>query len=121
MSSSHKRFAGVRVLIFDLDGTLIDSKLDLAHSVNAMLAHMGREAHVHETIFSFIGDGADSFLFHQQFPYAPLDAFGHNGSSFFNSRYFFHYRTSGMRIHDFRLAKHDATRVLQFRFGNIPS
>ena len=58
MTSNHKRFAGVRVLIFDLDGTLIDSKLDLAHSVNAMLAHMGREAHVHETIFSFIGDGA---------------------------------------------------------------
>lgn len=48
----------MRVLIFDLDGTLIDSKLDLAHSVNAMLQHMGREAHVHETIFSFIGDGA---------------------------------------------------------------
>jgi phosphoglycolate phosphatase len=58
MSTNHKRFAGVRVLIFDLDGTLIDSKLDLAHSVNAMLGHMGREAHVHETIFSFIGDGA---------------------------------------------------------------
>ncbi|MGA9180107.1 MAG: HAD-IA family hydrolase [Candidatus Acidiferrales bacterium] len=58
MSTNHKRFAGVRVLIFDLDGTLIDSKLDLAHAVNAMLAHMGREAHVHETIFSFIGDGA---------------------------------------------------------------
>lgn len=58
MSTNHKRFADVRVLIFDLDGTLIDSKLDLAHAVNAMLAHMGREAHVHETIFSFIGDGA---------------------------------------------------------------
>jgi phosphoglycolate phosphatase len=58
MSTNHRQFAGVRVLIFDLDGTLIDSKLDLAHSVNAMLAHMGREAHVHETIFSFIGDGA---------------------------------------------------------------
>jgi phosphoglycolate phosphatase len=58
MSTNHKRFAGVRVLIFDLDGTLIDSKLDLAHSVNAMLEHMGRETHVHETIFSFIGDGA---------------------------------------------------------------
>jgi phosphoglycolate phosphatase len=58
MSTNHKRFAGVRVLIFDLDGTLIDSKLDLAHSVNAMLGHMGREEHVHETIFSFIGDGA---------------------------------------------------------------
>lgn len=58
MTSNYGRFAGVRVLIFDLDGTLIDSKLDLAHAVNAMLAHMGREAHVHETIFSFIGDGA---------------------------------------------------------------
>jgi phosphoglycolate phosphatase len=58
MTTNHRRFAGVRVLIFDLDGTLIDSKLDLAHSVNAMLGHMGREAHVHETIFSFIGDGA---------------------------------------------------------------
>jgi phosphoglycolate phosphatase len=58
MSTNRKQFAGVRVLIFDLDGTLIDSKLDLAHSVNAMLAHMGREAHVHQTIFSFIGDGA---------------------------------------------------------------
>jgi phosphoglycolate phosphatase len=58
MSTHHKQFASVRVLIFDLDGTLIDSKLDLAHSVNAMLAHMGREAHVHETIFSFIGSDA---------------------------------------------------------------
>ncbi|MGA8674333.1 MAG: HAD-IA family hydrolase [Candidatus Acidiferrales bacterium] len=57
-TTNHRRFAGVRVLIFDLDGTLIDSKLDLAHSVNAMLEHMGREAHVHETIFGFIGDGA---------------------------------------------------------------
>jgi phosphoglycolate phosphatase len=58
MPTNHKRFPGVRVLIFDLDGTLIDSKLDLAHAVNAMLAHMGRAEHVHETIFSFIGDGA---------------------------------------------------------------
>ena len=58
MTTNYGRFAGVRVLIFDLDGTLIDSKLDLAHAVNAMLEHMGREEHVHETIFSFIGDGA---------------------------------------------------------------
>ena len=33
----------VRALIFDLDGTLIDSKRDLIHSVNAMLEEMGRE------------------------------------------------------------------------------
>ena len=48
----------MRALIFDLDGTLIDSKLDLALSINAMLEHMGREQHVHETIFGFVGNGA---------------------------------------------------------------
>ena len=32
----------IRLLVFDLDGTLIDSRLDLIHSVNAMLRHIGR-------------------------------------------------------------------------------
>src|SRR3989338_902284 len=32
----------IQLLIFDLDGTLIDSKLDLALSVNATLEHLGR-------------------------------------------------------------------------------
>jgi len=31
-----------RLLVFDLDGTLIDSRIDLANSINAMLAHYGR-------------------------------------------------------------------------------
>lgn len=53
-----KKFEGVRVLIFDLDGTLIDSKLDLALSINAMLHHMGRATLLHETIYSFVGNGA---------------------------------------------------------------
>ncbi|HTV57634.1 MAG TPA: HAD-IA family hydrolase [Verrucomicrobiae bacterium] len=51
-------FAGVRILIFDLDGTLIDSKLDLAHAVNAALVHLGRPRLDHEIIFSFVGNGA---------------------------------------------------------------
>lgn len=46
------------LLIFDLDGTLIDSKLDLAHSVNAMLARMGRAAIEHDRIYSYVGNGA---------------------------------------------------------------
>jgi phosphoglycolate phosphatase len=58
MPDDNKRFAGVRVLIFDLDGTLIDSKLDLANSVNATLEHMGRARLAHEKIYSLVGNGA---------------------------------------------------------------
>lgn len=62
MNKTGTRFAKVRALIFDLDGTLIDSKLDLALAVNAMLEHMGRTQHVHETIFSFVGNGAETLV-----------------------------------------------------------
>ena len=48
----------VRALIFDLDGTLIDSKLDLIHSVNAMLTEQGRAKLSDEVISSYIGHGA---------------------------------------------------------------
>ena len=48
----------VRALIFDLDGTLIDSKRDLIHSVNAMLGEMGRAQLDEETISGYIGHGA---------------------------------------------------------------
>jgi phosphoglycolate phosphatase len=47
----------VRALIFDLDGTLIDSKRDLIHSVNATLLEMGREELHEETISGYIGHG----------------------------------------------------------------
>jgi phosphoglycolate phosphatase len=46
------------LLIFDLDGTLIDSRLDLAHAVNATRAQAGRGPIPHEQIFSFVGNGA---------------------------------------------------------------
>jgi phosphoglycolate phosphatase len=46
------------LLIFDLDGTLIDSRLDLAHAVNATRADAGRGPLPHEQIFSFVGNGA---------------------------------------------------------------
>jgi phosphoglycolate phosphatase len=53
----HNRFSSVRVLIFDLDGTLVDSKLDLALSITSMLEYMGRAALPHEKIFGFVGNG----------------------------------------------------------------
>lgn len=46
------------LFIFDLDGTLIDSRLDLMHSVNATLEHAGRGPLPAEQIFSYVGDGA---------------------------------------------------------------
>src|SRR5712691_1271411 len=48
----------VKLVIFDLDGTLIDSRLDLVHSVNAALRHIGRPALPDDVIASYVGDGA---------------------------------------------------------------
>jgi phosphoglycolate phosphatase len=52
----------VRLLVFDLDGTLIDSRLDLIHSVNATLHHLGRPALDGDVIASYVGDGAPALI-----------------------------------------------------------
>ena len=46
------------LVIFDLDGTLIDSRLDLANAVNATLAEMDRPPLEHSTVYSYVGNGA---------------------------------------------------------------
>lgn len=48
----------IKLVMWDLDGTLVDSALDLAHSINAMLRHFKRPELPVETIGTFIGDGA---------------------------------------------------------------
>ena len=50
--------ARMNLLIFDLDGTLIDSKLDLVHSVNAARGLMGLPAISEELVSSYVGNGA---------------------------------------------------------------
>lgn len=60
--NTNGRFSNVRVLIFDLDGTLIDSKLDLVLSVNATLDHMGHAALPEEIVCSYIGRGAAALI-----------------------------------------------------------
>jgi phosphoglycolate phosphatase len=47
-----------RLLVFDLDGTLIDSSLDLCNSVNAAMAAVGKPSLPNALIASYIGDGA---------------------------------------------------------------
>lgn len=47
-----------KLLIFDLDGTLIDSKADLVASVNATRAHMQLDALPEALIASYVGNGA---------------------------------------------------------------
>ncbi len=50
------------LLIFDLDGTLIDSREDLAISTNATRAYIGMEPLPADLIQSYVGDGAASLV-----------------------------------------------------------
>jgi phosphoglycolate phosphatase len=60
MIKVHRSFDAlqIKLLIFDLDGTLVDSRLDLVHSVNAMLRHFKRAELPDDVIASYVGDGA---------------------------------------------------------------
>lgn len=48
----------IRALVFDLDGTLIDSKKDLVLSVNATLRELGRAELAEDLVASYVGSGA---------------------------------------------------------------
>ena len=50
------------VLLFDFDGTLIDSKVDIATAVNLTLGDLGLPLRSVEEIFSFVGDGVKRLL-----------------------------------------------------------
>jgi len=54
--------SSVDLLIFDLDGTLIESKWDIAHSVNFTLVELGLPERPIEEIFGFVGDGVKRLL-----------------------------------------------------------
>ena len=52
----------VDLMIFDLDGTLIESKWDIAQSVNFTLVELGLPERPIEEIFGFVGDGVKRLL-----------------------------------------------------------
>jgi phosphoglycolate phosphatase len=50
------------LVIFDLDGTLVDSRLDLANAVNRVLVDLGQPSLAVEQIVAFVGNGVDRLL-----------------------------------------------------------
>ena len=48
----------MRLLVFDLDGTLIDSRRDLADAANALIVERGGEALTVDAITAMVGEGA---------------------------------------------------------------
>jgi phosphoglycolate phosphatase len=52
----------VRLVVFDLDGTLVDSSRDLTTGVNRMLAAAGAPPLDHETVRSYVGEGAKRLI-----------------------------------------------------------
>ena len=52
----------VRLLVFDLDGTLVDSKVDLANAVNVAIESFDLPPLPHPTIYSYVGDGASALM-----------------------------------------------------------
>jgi phosphoglycolate phosphatase len=77
----------IRLVIFDLDGTLIDSRLDLVHSVNAALRHIGRPELPDDVIASYVGDGAPLLIQRALGAEAQNEVLVRQGLEFFLSYY----------------------------------
>ena len=59
LNSSNLRF---RLIVFDLDGTLIDSRRDLAESANELLEQCGASPLAEDAIGRMVGDGAATLV-----------------------------------------------------------
>ena len=51
-----------QLLVFDFDGTLVDTKKDIADSVNRTLKELGLRTLDRETLFTFIGKGVNHLM-----------------------------------------------------------
>lgn len=55
-------WSSIRLLVFDLDGTLVDSAEDLCAAVNAMLLHFDRAPLPREVIAGYVGNGVSPLV-----------------------------------------------------------
>jgi len=61
----------LKLLIFDLDGTLADSRLDVANAIRHALVQLGRNPLPHEEIYRFVGNGIQRSIEHMLGSQAP--------------------------------------------------
>ena len=61
MNSTHER-AHIGAIVFDLDGTLIDSRADIAAAVNHVLGQLGYTTLPLELVMGYVGDGARQLI-----------------------------------------------------------
>jgi phosphoglycolate phosphatase len=94
-----------KLLVFDLDGTLIDSSLDLCNSVNAALLYVDKPILPNDLIASYIGDGAAMLVRRALGDQGDLDSLDPNEALFEKT---FHYFLEYYRAH-----KLDNTRCYQ--------
>ncbi len=111
----HRQFdpSHIRLVIFDLDGTLIDSRLDLVHSVNAALRHIGRPELPEYVIASYVGDGAPMLIRRALRAEADDESLVKTGLEFFLS-YYREHKLDHTRLYDGIV---DALVVIQGRNG----
>ena len=92
-----------RLLVFDLDGTLIDSSLDLCNAVNAALAHVGKPELPNALIAGYIGDVAAMLVRRALGDPGDLDSKTNDSSELFR-------RTFEYFLEHYRMHKLDNTR-----------
>jgi len=63
-----------QLVLFDLDGTLVDSASDIAAALNAALAELGQPTHPVGVVTSYVGDGAAKLVERAVAPGAEVDS-----------------------------------------------
>ncbi len=51
-----------RLILFDLDGTLVDSVPDLAHCIDGMMTQIGRPAWGESRVREWVGNGVERLV-----------------------------------------------------------